>query len=189
MRLPGHFAIESENLKFNTPELTILRTQVLEYFEQLQKILKSDHVLFQFERSTHFPETEKQYITQLCLNTGHPLQDVHRYFTGEDGDLLENYPDLAYFRDIVFIFKALLAPTSDALPEISPWAVKDAVLSWSTVADKASPTGYSYAVDGFGRTLACIGYTAGSSDQNFFTRLFSNVQPRSPPSGANPSVV
>lgn len=50
----GHFAEESENLKFTTPELTILRTQVLEYFEQLKLSVNPDHVSLQLESSLVF---------------------------------------------------------------------------------------------------------------------------------------
>jgi hypothetical protein len=39
-----------------------------------------------------------------------------------------NYPELLYYRDIVFIFKFMMTPTSAALPEIKAWMQNDADL-------------------------------------------------------------
>jgi len=48
-----------------------------------------------------------------------PPQELHaQYLTGECSELISLFPELGFFRDIVFTFKALMAPTSDALPEI-----------------------------------------------------------------------
>ena len=44
-----------------------------------------------------------------------------RYMTGEDSMLVDHYPELMGLRDIVFLFKLRLAPTSDALPPINRW--------------------------------------------------------------------
>lgn len=39
-----------------------------------------------------------------------------QYFTGERPELLLIYPEMGYVRDILFLFKTLMVPTSDALP-------------------------------------------------------------------------
>ena len=46
-------------------------------------------------------------------------------------DLVDNYPELAHLRDIVFMFKLLQSPTSDAFPPVKQWTPTDATLSWS----------------------------------------------------------
>ena len=45
--------------------------------------------------------------------------------------MIDTYPDLAVFRDIVFLFKLMMAPTSDSLPDLKRWRPGDAALSWS----------------------------------------------------------
>lgn len=40
------------------------------------------------------------------------------YLSGEKPELLDVYPELGYLRDIVYLLKAFMAPTSDALPEV-----------------------------------------------------------------------
>ena len=33
----------------------------------------------------------------------------------------DHYPEIGYFRDLVFMFKLVMVPTSDKLPELRPW--------------------------------------------------------------------
>lgn len=40
------------------------------------------------------------------------------YFSGDNPELLDVYPELGYLRDIVYLLKAFMAPTSDALPPV-----------------------------------------------------------------------
>ena len=40
------------------------------------------------------------------------------YLSGDNPELLDVYPELGYLRDIVYLLKAFMAPTSDALPEV-----------------------------------------------------------------------
>lgn len=55
-----------------------------------------------------------------------------------------------YYRDIVFLFKYLMSPTPDALPEVKPYFQKDARLLWSF------KEGEGFSVQGFGRQLKCM---------------------------------
>lgn len=45
------------------------------------------------------------------------------YLSGDNPELLDVYPELGYLRDIVYLLKAFMAPTSDALPEVCAAAV------------------------------------------------------------------
>ena len=49
---------------------------------------------------------------------------------------MDTYPDLPVFRDLVFMFKLMMAPTSAALPDLKRWKPADAALSWSFKAGK-----------------------------------------------------
>lgn len=46
----GNFQEESEYLKFYSPETAAARTQVLDYFNQMKKVIDSDHMIFNFDR-------------------------------------------------------------------------------------------------------------------------------------------
>ena len=52
--------------------------------------------------------------------------------------LLDLYPELGTFRDIVFYLKAMMVPSGDALPEMRAWAPEDAKLQWSSWLQTAS---------------------------------------------------
>ena len=55
--------------------------------------------------------------------------------------------ELSFFRDIVFLFKMLMVPSSEALPEICAWMPLDAALSWRYRTEDG------FMVTGFGRVL------------------------------------
>lgn len=55
---------------------------------------------------------------QICLQMGFRRKDPWLYLSGDNPELLDVYPELGYLRDIVYLLKAFMAPTSDALPEV-----------------------------------------------------------------------
>ena len=54
----------------------------------------------------------------MCLQMGFARNEPWLYLSGDNPELLDVYPELGYLRDIVYILKAFMAPTSDALPEV-----------------------------------------------------------------------
>ena len=40
-----------------------------------------------------------------------------QYLTQENRELSDSFPELAFFRDIVYYFKAFMTPSCDSLPE------------------------------------------------------------------------
>lgn len=97
---------------------------------------------------------------------------------------MDNYPELGYFRNIVYYFKAFMVPTSDALPDLNRWRPAHASLTWSS-----NKTG-TMAVHGFGKELKCSAFIKPGENLNVFSRfvgLFSSKNPRVQPSGGDPS--
>ena len=112
------------------------------------------------------------------------------------------FPSLSAFRDIVFLFKLMLSPTADMLPDRKAWNPNDAILSWSH-------NDQGLIVHGFGRVLPlpCTSFQDGTSNitkkgvdareelaqydhlASWTLRelIFGRKAPRCPPSGANPS--
>ena len=76
------------------------------------------------------PGPEAALIEQICWEIGYPSSKLASYISGEQPEILDDYPELEYYRDIVFTFKFMMTPTSDALPEIRCWLPRDARLTW-----------------------------------------------------------
>jgi hypothetical protein len=204
----NHFARESAMCLLTTPDLQTARTQVLDYFHQQRADLQDTHVLFKYEESMGLGTGESLLIDQLCVQMGFPrgVEDpeagpeyrpnvLARYLSGEDPVLLDNYPELGLFRDIVFTFKLLQVPTNDGLPELRPWLATDAALAWS-FKEKDDEAASRFVVKGFqSKALSCA-YThqedhhshKSSGVMGKVKGFFGMVTlPRAPPSGADPS--
>ncbi len=102
----GYFVEESGYLSFTDPYLATARTQVLDYFTQQD--IADDHVIFRFERTMQCGVGELALMNQLCVQMGFPRRDpglLAAYIAAENPLVVENYPEMGFFRDIVFLFK------------------------------------------------------------------------------------
>ncbi|KOO31915.1 hypothetical protein Ctob_015016, partial [Chrysochromulina tobinii] len=193
----GAFAVESEDLQLSAPELHIARTKVLDYFAAQRARVPASRVVFRFEGSMDLSEGDATLLRQLCLHTAFPIERaapgdlLPLYLTGEDRLVLENYPELGFFRDIVFIFKLLMVPSVEALPEIMTWRPLDAALSW-----RYQP-GEGFVVSGFRRHLSPAALQKQVKDEgqdSWLSRLGRRLvgladKPRAPPSSADPAAL
>ena len=101
-----NFAEESEYLKFISPELQAARTQVLDYFYELKSIVSDDHMLFTFETGKNqFNKADNKFINQIAIQMGFEKDVVNLYMSGSDPILIDHYPELCYFRDLLFMMK------------------------------------------------------------------------------------
>ena len=168
---------------------------MLDYFYYLKKIVTPDHKLFSFEHGNEINIADKRFVDQICLQVGFERGLPLEYLTGQEEILLHHYPELGYLRDLCFMFKLVMVPTSDKLPELKPWQPKDATLKWSMDQNK-------YVVEAFGRKLDCLQSALSVEEQQVqakvprgaFSKLlryigFSGKKPRSTPSQANPSIL
>ena len=188
----GHFRYESEYLQFSSPETSVARTQVLDYFAEINAVVPEDHIMFRFEKGNACGSAEKKFIDQLCIQVGFPRGRALEYITGEDTSVLDHYPEIGFFRDLVFMFKLMMVPSSESLPELKPWGPSDAALRWSSAEG-------SYKVSGFGMKLECINTVVYDEDQQVaaggilsaLKKMIGIVgeKPRAPPSKANPSIL
>eukprot|EP00937_MAST-01D_sp_MAST-1D-sp2_P002013 g2013.t1 len=135
---------------------------VLDYGVQLRQQVRADHVVFQFEHSMDFGVGDHLLMDQLCLYFGYSrdVDQQARFFGGEDPLVVDNLPELAAFRNLVFMFKIMMQPTSDALPALKRWMPTDAALAWrykKADAKKSDVAGEvhrgTFNVNGFGRKL------------------------------------
>jgi hypothetical protein len=193
----ANFGEESEYLKFSLPEAAAARSQVLDYFHQMKKIVPADHILFNFDKTTDVTIPDRRFMDQLCLQMGFPRSLEPQYITGANQIIIEHYPEIQFFRDIVFMFKLVMVPTSDKLPELKAWTPNDAMLDW-TCDDK------SFTVQGFSKKLDCVQNVVATVEEqqvkevtnkrSWFSRLWKLVglptkTLRSIPSQANPSIL
>ena len=113
----GNFAEESEFLKFSLPEAAAARSQVLDYFFNMRKSVRDDHLMFRFDETLEVTlETSCWWIRSACIwaFTG----TWRRSTGGANRNMLDHYPELAYFRDIVFMFKLTMVPTLRQAPDL-----------------------------------------------------------------------
>lgn len=198
------FQLQSGRFHFSTPELTTARTRVLDYFGEVGKQIKPDHTIFAFEKTMTVGSTPAM-LEQLCWAVGFPPTNLALYISGEQTAVLDHYPELAYYRDIVFMFKYMMTPTAEALPASKAWKDTDAVLKWKY--DKASE---AFVVTGFDdKVLKCFEHDesdsvtgswqtqdAGSFEMNkqyekhgWFRGLFGSKTARAPPPAASASAL
>ena len=78
----GNFAEESEYLKFCCPEATAARTQILDYFNDIRKVVTDDHMMFRFEVTNEISVADKTFIDQIALHLGYKRQQELAYITG-----------------------------------------------------------------------------------------------------------
>ena len=86
----------------------------------------------------------------MIREIGFPVSNMPAYLSGEKREILLNYPELVYYRDVVFMFKFMMTPTNAALPEIRTWMQTDADLQWKYNSEKNE-----YEVRGFDQILSC----------------------------------
>ncbi len=134
----------------------------------------------------------ERLLEQVCWEIGFPvLNDQAQYVTGEAPEMTLNYPELLYYRDIVFTFKFMMTPTSKALPEIRPYTQNHATLMWRY--DKDSK---QFQVQGFGQLLTCappvdpeaMKKQQEADNSGVYAFLFGKDS-RAGPSGADPSAL
>ena len=136
----GPFAVEAEYWRFHCPERTIRLTQTLDYFHSLKTTIKEDHMIYRWENERaggmSFGIGEARLIDQVCLQMGTNRDDpeyLAKYHSSQLREFVDEYPEMSALRDIIFMFKLLMAPTSDDLPELARWKPIDAALEWSVI--------------------------------------------------------
>jgi len=208
----GGFTIETDMMKFNDPDLAVCRSMVLDYFAAQEKFVQDDHVIFSWENAMTVT-AEKLLLEQVSLELGFPTADAKlagEYTSGDRLEILDTFPEYGFFRDVVFVFKFMMTPSIDNLPEFRDWMPIEATLSWKYVEGV-------FVIKGFGgKTLKIIPIVRtpiappdseeggpGEKEGDKVTEkkreergLFSSLKkfikgsmPRVPPSGANPSEV
>lgn len=106
-------------------------------------------MLFRFERTNQCATSDIRFVDQLCIQVGFPRGVEDAYISGTNTALLDNYPNIAVLRDMVFVLKLMMLPSAASLPEERSWGPADATLRWTC--EKGA-----YKVKGFDKTLDCM---------------------------------
>ena len=218
------FAHESETLKFTEPALLVARGMALDYFASVRRVIVPANRIFGWGNHTAFGDGELRLVAQLCTQLGFSCDDsrahgsgaavdtaavsgslLPRYLTGESPELLLLYPELAAFRDLIFLFKLFMVPEHAMLPPRNRWKPSDATLRWSHRHEDHKGRAIVppvLLVAGFGRESLIVGPVPDESSsswiRDFATRIglvtstggnIAPHQPRAPLSGANPSAL
>lgn len=199
----GDFALESSTMMMIDPFLSTARTQVLDYFACVSSRVSKDHTIFKFDVSDEVGEGDASLIDQLCVQMGFArdakggrFETAGLYLTGQRRDVMDVYPELGVFRDIIFYFKLVMVPTADDLPELKRWSPMEAALTWTcrTPASGMQIPGMKkqnpiagkvhMQVSGFsGKELRCAVKHGEKKKWSVFNVFSGGPKPRCPPSG------
>ena len=84
--------------------------------------------------------------------------------SGDDPSVIELFPELATFRDIVYLSKAMMAPHTEHLPAMAAWTPADARLAWRfKEGDGKEKPGY-FIIKGFGADMKANGWVDANGD-------------------------
>lgn len=120
----GLFREDSEQLRFHDAPLLLRRTEILDYFDGVSRLIggdaaaRAEQTLFNFEASMLFGHAERRLLAQLTWQVGYPQHgfpenegrpseaaarrnpQLWRYLTGEARELLDDWPELEALRDV-----------------------------------------------------------------------------------------
>jgi hypothetical protein len=196
----GDFAVESETLPLFDPALACVRASVLNYFTNRNRPVPEDHLVLRFNESDLVSAGDTTLVQQLCVQmgfhrSGSPEQDAADYISGNSPEIMDNYPELGWFRDIVFFLKLMMCPSLEDLPSLCPWEPRDAALQWSSETVMSGILGFRKVegirlrVQGFGKHLSAV-RPKQANNQGILQRLrLAKLKPRAPQSGADPEIV
>ena len=127
----NHFRAESSMFLLCEASLAVVRTQCLDYFQSIHRLLDNDHMMFKWERSMECSAAEKNFMRQLCVQDGFECDGLAAYWVNQKRAVLDLYPELRAFRDISMLLKFMMSPSVEDLPQIHRWQAEDAELTWS----------------------------------------------------------
>ena len=165
------FAKQSQVMQFTDPNMVACRTKVLDYFHQQRQDIDNDRLVFNWEKDTTIGNGQL-LMMQLCWDMGFPYtkEACSLYFSGELTEIIDFFPEFEYYRDIIFIFKFMMAPTAEAFPPIMPYNQKAARLYWTY-------TKNGFVVRAFkDRILKCISADINEDEKKrkvFFSNILS----------------
>ncbi|EKX73094.1 conserved hypothetical protein [Theileria equi strain WA] len=187
----GNFSTESSYYSLTNPLAVIARNQVLDYFKSIQNIVDANHTVFSWEHGMEIGPGDELLVHLISLQLGfnRNIEDIRKYYVGENSEFCAIFPEFGYIRDVVLIAKAI--GWSGSIGSPSRYSLEDATLKWSL----SSITGYKHSVSvkAFGKQLkvAGIGKVKNFDDTNvtYYKRMFrwfGGSQPKSPNSAADP---
>jgi Ca2+-binding EF-hand superfamily protein len=165
----------TEQLQVIEPELTVLRGQVMEYFNAQERL--GSMAIFNFpskiNTTTYMGKDDPTLalVRHLCLLLGYDLvqedekedsmdaaisfiESATWYLTNVSSPLLENHPEFAIYRDIVILYKMMLADTDHRRSvKLSRWNTESANNAWTIKEVNRNKTQVEINVASFGQPM------------------------------------
>ena len=126
------FDEQSETIVVTMPELNIARTAVLDYWADLA--VDAEKCFFNFNKTLSPDEATLTLFKLICREMGFPYSSeiLPLFVSGKAWQILKNFPELEFFRDICFFHKYILGTDKNAFPRPGiPHSQKDAELIWN----------------------------------------------------------
>ncbi|GBE62026.1 EF hand family protein [Babesia ovata] len=146
----GNFALESCYYSLTDPLAVIARTQILDYFESVERMLGPKHLVFDWENALEVGKGDELLIHLVALQLGFHRNDddIRKYYVSESKEFAAIFPEFSYLRDIVFISKSI--GWSGPIVPTSRYSLEDATLKWSVATSGATAP---VSVKAFGKQL------------------------------------
>eukprot|EP00960_Hanusia_phi_P029240 747854-Hanusia_phi.AAC.2 len=185
------YVVVTEDMLLFAPEFCTCRSSILEYLTNVRSQVPDDHVLFPMEyyesdtNQNQHPCGSAQLMKQLCWEMGFLNDDLYLYVTGQKCEIVDFYPELAFYRDVVALFKFLTLNAPTGLPDVKQWTATDAKISWKLVDER-----FSAKIFGMDMKLTLPEGMQGTKKENFLVQLFRSSRPRSSiRGGADPTTL
>eukprot|EP00729_Bicosta_minor_P009922 gene9922-5877_t len=132
------FHEQSETIMVTMPELNVARTGVLDYWSDLG--IAEDKCFFNFNESLRPDQATLMLFKMICHEMGFPYsaEMLPIFVSGESPragwEILKNFPEIEFFRDICFYSKYLLGTDPEAFPKFGrTYTQKSAELMWKYI--------------------------------------------------------
>jgi hypothetical protein len=124
----GKFSSQSETIELHTPELSITRTSILDYFANQDHFVK----IFNWDEGHRLEPETGEFLSGLCKGLAFPQSEKAfiGYITKGNHLINKNYPEFHIYRDISFYLKYLQNCDPRVFPPKNLFSQMNAELNW-----------------------------------------------------------
>ncbi|CAE7676808.1 unnamed protein product, partial [Symbiodinium microadriaticum] len=122
------FDTQSETIELHTPELSVARAAVLDYFSQQKSLTK----IFNWQDGHHLDENTAEFLASVCADLAFPAdaKSLIGYMITGNQLINKNYPEFHILRDISFFVKYVQNVDPRAFPPQKEFSQMAVELKW-----------------------------------------------------------
>eukprot|EP00760_Papus_ankaliazontas_P024689 PhM_4_TR2411/c0_g2_i1/m.74313 len=121
----GKYATQTEGIEVTYPEVLVARCAVLDYINDVLENIHPTHVMWKWEDGLKECRATNILMKSICSSEAFTNHSWSNYLvgnpTGEFCIMCKYFPDLRYYRDVVYFFKLLQHSRLGHLPSTGEW--------------------------------------------------------------------